>query len=87
MPGAADELLKYALDVKNPLDYRVAAFHVLRYIDAAKFDIAAKRFDTELASANSDIKLFIKAVEAGTSDFDGIFPLSSTHDRPSEQDQ
>ncbi|HUB67309.1 MAG TPA: hypothetical protein VL981_07490 [Candidatus Methylacidiphilales bacterium] len=38
MPGAAPILKDYCLDEKNPLGYRIATLHALKYIDTSTFE-------------------------------------------------
>jgi len=52
IPGAAMALARYVKDPSNPLDYRGAAFDVLRYVDREQFKAASAPFEKEFAHAN-----------------------------------
>jgi len=77
-PGAAAVLADYAMNPENRLNLRVASYQVLGYLDKDKFDVVSRRFDTEFAGSNRDIKGFLDAVEKGDAPFKGIYPLEAS---------
>jgi hypothetical protein len=71
-PGSSQVLMTYALDTRNPIDYRIASFHVLRYLDQNKFNSVAKVFDQEFADARPHVKRIFQNIENGRSTYSGL---------------
>jgi hypothetical protein len=76
MQDASTELQKYCLDKKNPLNYRLAAFLVLRYEDERAFHDVEHTFDVEIINSAPSIKKYLKRVENGSAYFWGVPDLS-----------
>ena len=82
IPNVAPVLTKYVMDTQNPLDYRIAVFHVLRYIDTDAFKRVADSLDKELAESAPSTRKILKAIENGGREFEGIYPVSDASELP-----
>ena len=72
IPDAAKDLKEYALDKKNPANFRFAAFSALRYLNESECKNVGDSLSKEFAdSQNVQSKIF--AIEKGNSPFHGAF--------------
>lgn len=78
-PRSDEALVKYLTNDKNPLDERVAAFQVLRYINIERFHDVSTDFVNGIVTHNPARKRYLDAVVDGTCPFEGIYPLSIVH--------
>ncbi len=51
IPSSAQALARYALDQKNPVTSRFAAFHALRYVDKNEMKTAGEALQVEFSSS------------------------------------
>jgi hypothetical protein len=72
IPDSSQVLMIYALDPRNPMDFRVGAFQALRYYpDAGKFKTVAKALHAELDHLGLPVQEALKRIENGTDYFQG----------------
>ena len=71
-PNFKEQLVDYAVDSKNSLQCRFAAYHLLRYLDAPGFDKVSEVFDKQLVKAGPLTKAFYQAIKDGSLGFEGI---------------
>ncbi|MDR0532539.1 MAG: hypothetical protein LBH01_01135 [Verrucomicrobiales bacterium] len=76
-PGANEALAEYAKNTKNPLDYRMASFHVLRYLDRKRFDEVAGVLNKEFANKKQFLRNYLKSIWKEGRPFRGIYPIES----------
>lgn len=67
------------MNPRYPVKYRIAAFHVLRYVDKAGFGTVATSFDQEFTKAGPEAQGYLKAIKNGNAPFQGIY-LQNTDD-------
>lgn len=75
IPNSSETLANYALDVRNPVDFRIATFHVLGFLDKAKFQGVSQVFDKEFADSDLQLKQYLKGIEEGKVEFEGVWPV------------
>ena len=56
-PGADNALAQYVSNKKYPLNYRLAAFHVLEYVNKPEFNTVANTFQKEVWTADKWAKV------------------------------
>jgi hypothetical protein len=72
IPDSSQVLMVYALDHRNPMDFRIGAFQALRYYpDAGKFKTVAQSFHAELDHLGPLVQGALKRIENGTDYFQG----------------
>ncbi len=65
MPESSDYLQKYCLDRKNPMEYRLAALHCLKYVDQRAFEACWASLKTTLSNVKAlDYLAYIKGRRA-----------------------
>ena len=72
-PGNGAALSTFVADSRNPLDLRIAAFHVLRYVDPEQFGKTSGIINRELTG---NALVYARSIEEGKTSFEGIFPIS-----------
>ena len=66
LPDSASSLKQYCLNKHNPINYRIAAFLVLRDVDKSTFMSVSQDFDAEVQTSNPSVKDYIKTIENGS---------------------
>jgi hypothetical protein len=77
LPSSSFVVEDYCLNTKNPTDYRISAFLVLRYLDSDRFQKVSMRFDKEFKSSNQQVKTYLSAIEDGSARFWGVVPITT----------
>ena len=75
-PAAGDELQSYVLNSDHPVKYRLAAVHVLRYVDKDRFQTAAKKLKQEF-TAGTPIMERLEAIINKDAPFIGIISIQT----------
>jgi hypothetical protein len=78
IPNAGIALTHYVEDSRNPIDYRGAAFHVLRYVDQDQFEKLSEAFNKVFGQSNTPAAMYLKGVESGRIPFHGIHYFTVT---------
>ena len=73
VPDASKTLTEYILNKKYSLEYRMTAFHVLRYVDKAKLYEVARLLQSEVSATDNQTKQFISFVKDRNIPFDGLY--------------
>ena len=74
--NAAEELKAYSLDSGNPINYRIAAWQVLQYVDKKTFADVSTALLTEFSSAPKKFRNYLQGTAKGVVPFWGIPSIS-----------
>jgi hypothetical protein len=78
LPGSTQALIVYVLNSNNPIRFRVAALHVLRYKDPVKFKETVSSFRLGFPHLGPNANAYLQSIEDGSRAYWGAFPFDPT---------